>query len=693
MIQPIYTSVSNANTVSCGKKGHLIQSDPIPLLRDKYLGEYRTELEKAKVRKNLGIGDEYNLQWGNIGGFIEQQKDLINYVEQKWSYTNEISSSITNVKEALDYTIYFISNFKSDTESIIQLQKDVITINEEINQVNKLLSETEKSLQESIDLHSQNIENLSKALEQTNNDIKKLNEDLININVDSNILAWVKKATSNSIQLIDDSRLEVKISETENNALHINDDGLFVSDLSEQVNQAQQNIEGLQTEVSEINTTLDTFVTKEDLGGDGDFNFVNQDVFEQHVNQANTKFGEIDKELERTVKTGEDGHVDTLYVNTLSNQEGNIKINKSFEVQSGIPLDVRTVVKSVEDLYKLSPKTAYTGMAVANAGDGNIYMLMDPTRITEKGGWKASYESLQIVTCTQEEYDAMAANTNDDYTPKQEGLPFLYRDTYYYIYENDQGQYYLSSSWGKEIEEELSTKASNDSVTNLLIKVNNVIKDLSDNYTTTETLLVTYVQIESLKEMFNQDNPDSYISKLLSNYYTINSANDTFVDKQSFENFKTEVTEDYVTKEMLKGSDTEDTDFIFVTQKQYSDDNKAKALEFTTQKLVLNASVNLSADDDRIVTENNTVAYLEEVPKIECMTQTQYDNLVESGEVEEDTYYYTYDETNDPKNTYITLEYLQTYYLPKQEVEQMIYDATQALLKRIEALELLHPVE
>jgi hypothetical protein len=39
-------------------------------------------------------------------------------------------------------------------------------------------------------------------------------------------------------------------------------------------------------------------------------------------------------------------------------------------------------------------------MAVANAGDGNIYMLMDVSRISEKGGWKASYESLQIVTCT-----------------------------------------------------------------------------------------------------------------------------------------------------------------------------------------------------------------------------------------------------------------------------------------------------
>jgi hypothetical protein len=41
------------------------------LLRDNYLGEYRTALEKAKVRKNLGIADEVVMEWGNLSGFIE----------------------------------------------------------------------------------------------------------------------------------------------------------------------------------------------------------------------------------------------------------------------------------------------------------------------------------------------------------------------------------------------------------------------------------------------------------------------------------------------------------------------------------------------------------------------------------------------------------------------------------------------
>lgn len=76
MIRPIYTSVSNAKITPCDKKGQIIKSDPIPLLRNNYLGEYRTELEKAKVRKNLGIADGSVIEWGNISGYIEDNADL-----------------------------------------------------------------------------------------------------------------------------------------------------------------------------------------------------------------------------------------------------------------------------------------------------------------------------------------------------------------------------------------------------------------------------------------------------------------------------------------------------------------------------------------------------------------------------------------------------------------------------------------
>ena len=69
MIQSIYTSVTNANVIQ-NKKGQCIKSEPIPLLKDKYLGEYRSDVEKAKVRRNLGIPDENSMRWGNVEGFI-----------------------------------------------------------------------------------------------------------------------------------------------------------------------------------------------------------------------------------------------------------------------------------------------------------------------------------------------------------------------------------------------------------------------------------------------------------------------------------------------------------------------------------------------------------------------------------------------------------------------------------------------
>ena len=63
-------------------------------------------------------------------------------------------------------------------------------------------------------------------------------------------------------------------------------------------------------------------------------------------------------------------------------------------------MDTRAVVIDLENLYNLPKETAYQGMTVANINDGNIYMLIDKEKMHEKIGWKASYESIQILTCT-----------------------------------------------------------------------------------------------------------------------------------------------------------------------------------------------------------------------------------------------------------------------------------------------------
>lgn len=603
--------------------------------------------------------------------------------------------------------------------------------------------------------------------------------------------------------------------------------------------------------------------------------------------------------------------------------QGDAILNVSLTVDTPKPLDTRSVVNNISELYNLPAKTAYPGMTVANIDNGNIYMLVDKSKINEKAGWKASYESIQIITCTQEDYDEWSANTTEDFKPIDESKTYLHAETYYYIYEDDQGQYYLSSAWGKDMEARVNSKASSDSVAALMLKVDADIKNLADNYTTTETLLVTYATIESIKEMFNLEDPESYISKLIADYYTKTEIDDKFVTKeslrgenaegeeddfifvtqtqyakdqeaiqeeldktlkvdgegsldsitvgqikspvvegeeqlvvnvksdglyigedpiatesdipvlitieeeeynklveedkiqedayyyiyntknpdlvyvtleqlkqsydtrfeyrawvgqqcytkteiddivktlqqsgdyvtsdqltgyytstqidskfltieaatttyatqQSLADLETKISEEYVTKEMLKGSDTEDEDFIFITQTQYSSDKEAQAKEFSTEKLnspnittseitiqkieekevvqegteegteetvieqEITSQVTVTTEDNRLCVGEDKIAYVNEIPKIECITQTKYDEMVESGDVQEDTYYYTYDETGTPKNTYITLEYLQTYYIPKTQVQALIQEAVDKLTQRIEALE------
>jgi hypothetical protein len=147
MIQSIYSSVSNADIVNNTK--NVFTSDPIPLLRDKFLGEYRTELEKAKVRKNLGIPDENSLSWGNIEGFVEEQQDLVDYVESKWHYRTELNEGIKNIQQAMDYALYFVTNFKGEHDAVIEIQSKIEDINESL-----------VSIGENIDTNSENISEL-----------------------------------------------------------------------------------------------------------------------------------------------------------------------------------------------------------------------------------------------------------------------------------------------------------------------------------------------------------------------------------------------------------------------------------------------------------------------------------------------------------------------------------------------------
>ena len=269
MIQPIYTSVSNADIKPCGKKGHLIKSEPIPLLRDNYLGEYRTELERAKVRKNLGIADEQSLLWGNISGTIEAQKDLVQYIEQKWTYTSDVAENINTIKDALDYALFFISQYEANTEEIEEIKVDISNIRTSIQVL-------EEDLKGKIDTNSEGLINLSQDIVKINQTISDLNTAIENIDVDKNILNWIKNNLQNSktVEIKEDNTIEVILSKQDNNAIHLIEQelpsaeeeepstiilpGIYVKNLEPQLEEAQESIEEIQKAQKETNEKVST---------------------------------------------------------------------------------------------------------------------------------------------------------------------------------------------------------------------------------------------------------------------------------------------------------------------------------------------------------------------------------------------------------------------------------------------------
>ncbi len=248
MIQSIYTAVSNGQTVNCGKRVPKYQERPIPLMKSNYLGEFRTALEKAKARKNLGIGDEYSLTWGNITGHIEDNQDLIKFIESQWKYeyvSPYIQQEIHNVKEALDYALFYVSTFEANDEAVRELSR-------QFDELTTYVGEVQEQLQNNINQNSQSIEQIQQSINNINQSISDINNALQNINVDENIYNWIKDNLEQSTtiyfkDIINEETgevtfkiIEVKISEEQKNAIQVKQDGLFVQDYAEEVNELQQ---------------------------------------------------------------------------------------------------------------------------------------------------------------------------------------------------------------------------------------------------------------------------------------------------------------------------------------------------------------------------------------------------------------------------------------------------------------------
>lgn len=635
MLNHIYTSVKNANVVDCGKKKP-VPSQPFPLLRDNYLGEYRTELDKKKVLANLGIATELSLEWEYIKGDIGRSAALMGELDSRTKYTSKIDGFYKTVIEGIEYLETVVGSEQEGEEE----QNTRLTA---LEQVSKELGDSLNTLKtyitETVDVNIETLqENLNTVTEKVNN--------ITN-------LIQVSTKANNALILIPEGSETLQEGETP---------GLYVPDLSEEVSTATQNIEKLQENVQDI---LDTYVTKEELGG-GDFDFVNQDDFDTYVDNTEDTISDIQEELAKTVKTGEDGHVDTLYVNKISknNDDGNIVITDSFEVNSDIPLDIRFVRETLADLYALPIKVCYPGMGVIVNALSSLYILRRPQEgvefnqeyIANPNNWKCP-EDLVTVALSRQEFEGMK---EDEINP----------NVFYYIYEDEitrtqepkreeyeteeqfykewqkwvaslktLSQEYMSAAWGVDIENKLGKKASSQSVTLLKKEIENIKGN--GNNPSLESLNKSIQELQTKDEAFK-----ARVDEILIKADEIEQGR--LVDVENEVTKVKDSLSDYITKDYIQD---ESNNFIFVKDSQYQQDKvelkgslatKIETKEVVTDSFKLQEKV-LQIKDDKLQLEESVIASVDDIPVMEIIPQIEYDQRLEAGEIKNHIYYYTYD--------------------------------------------------
>lgn len=640
MLNHTYTSVKNANLVNCGKKQH-ISSQPSPLLKENFLGEFRTELDKKKVLANLGIASSLSLEWEYIKGDIARSEALMQELDSRTTYTSKITGDIQTL---IDGVLWLESTIKGEYDA-------------ETEQDNRL----------------QALENSTTELKTNLTNLQQYITDTVDIDIDT-----LKRSVEEITDKVNNITNLITVSEKEGNALRIEEGdtpGLYVPDLSNSITTITEDLTKVQENVETINTSLESFVTKEDLGG-GDFDFVNQSDFDTQVSTINKNFGEIREELSKTVKAGEDGHVDTLFVNKISknNNDDNIVITDSFEVESGIPLDVRFVVETLEELCALSYKVCYSGMGVIVNSLSSLYILRKPkdgSKLTQEyvsniHNWKCP-EDLVTVALTREEYEKLEeVNPNVFY--------YIYEDEFKLTHKPREEEYgnlddyqnalkdwekqmkvldqqYLAASWGLEIEDKLGKKANQthinalgNSINDLQEQINLIAGGNSDTSLSNLAgrLSETEASLEFLLGTEGTDEEPSTNGKISDIESSISDLNDT-------------LTSQYVTKESIT-TENDDTVYIFVKKADYIKDtqDRENALKesistknVSTQTLESESmslgNLDLTSDGNDLFINTKEVAILSDVPKMKYLTQAEY-NALGPDEIDSDTYYYTTDE-------------------------------------------------
>ena len=329
---------------------------------------------------------------------------------------------------------------------------------------------------------------------------------------------------------------------------------------------------------------------------------------------------------------------------------GDSLLGVSFEMQTPKPLDNRLVIDTKKELYEINPNTAYEGMLVTCIADGFTYMLKDKYLINSSDGWKSV--AIQIVSLTKAEFDQRKENTNSDYTPIDDKLPYLDKNVYYYIYEDSMsevGDFYVTQDQIDQLRELIGLKVDTSAFNTFKQETNDNFSSLSNQY---------------VPLSFLDGTGEHTLSSILASYYTKQAADDKLLTREDFGG---------------------GTDLSFVKTDQYSSDmgtinqtldNKigtgsvAELSSLTTNTITLNGK-QITVQPDGLHFDNKRLAETEEVPDWTCISHQQYLQMLNDGKLKEGKYYLTYGDDIDDSG-YITMTNLEQKYMSVRNAETII---------------------
>ena len=334
---------------------------------------------------------------------------------------------------------------------------------------------------------------------------------------------------------------------------------------------------------------------------------------------------------------------------------GDSLLGVSFEMQTPKPLDNRLVIDTKKELYEINPNTAYEGMLVTCIADGFTYMLKDKSKINSSDGWKSV--AIQIVSLTKAEFDQRRENTNSDYTPIDDKLPYLDKDVYYYIYEDSMsevGDFYVTQDQFNQLNKLIGLKADTSTLNTFKQETKDKFSSLSNQY---------------VPLSFLDGTGEGTLSSILASYYTKEAADNTFLTREDFGG---------------------GTDLSFVKTDQYESTietinqelaNKidsrsdAELSSLTTNTITLNGK-QIKVQPDGLHFDNKRLAETEEVPDWTCISHQQYLQMLNDGKLKEGKYYLTYGDDIDDSG-YITMTNLEQKYMSVRNAESIIDEKVQ----------------